>query len=59
MKETYLTVAGRIRRELSALDEVTERIAEVWEQGEGERHRVDAVALNLHGFYAGLERIAQ
>ena len=57
MKETYLTVAGRIRRELSALDEVTERIAEVWEQGEGERHRVDAVALNLHGFYAGLERI--
>ena len=62
MKEVYLTVAGRIRRELDALRAVTERTLAIWEEAqpveEGDYH-VDAVALNLHRFYAGLERILE
>ena len=57
MRETYLTVAGRIRRELDDLGRIADRIADIWERGTEESYRVDAAALNLHGFYAGLERV--
>jgi len=59
MSNDYLALAGRIRQELSELDSVAQRIQRIWDQA----HRypddayIDAVALNLHGFYAGLERI--
>lgn len=62
MKEAYLTVAGRIRRELNELYAVMERTLAIWGEAkpveEGDYH-IDAVALNLHGFYAGLERILE
>ena len=60
MKETYLAVAGRIRRELDQIQEVAHRAQTIWAEAgapkEGDYH-LDAVALNLHGFYAGLEHI--
>ena len=61
MKETYLAVAGRIRREVEEVESVVERAQSIWEEVDPGTdpggYRVDAVALNLHGFYAGLERI--
>ena len=65
MNATYLTVAGRIRRELQELTQVVERTQRIWQQGTaavdrtGESYYVDAVALNLHGFYAGIERLLE
>lgn len=59
MNGSYLAVVGRIRRELDALQAVVDRTRHIWEQHQqsaGDYH-VDAAALNLHGFYAGLERI--
>ncbi len=60
MKESYLAVAGRIRRELEQIEAVVDRAQDIWNDVDLDRpadHRIDAVALNLHGFYAGLERI--
>ena len=60
MKESYLAVAGRIRRELEQIEAVVDRAQDIWDDVDPDRpadHRVDAVALNLHGFYAGLERV--
>ncbi len=66
MKATYLAVAGRIRRDLQELNQVVERTQQIWQQGSTltqalaeTSYYVDAVALNLHGFYAGLERILE
>jgi hypothetical protein len=55
----YRTVAGRIRQELTALEDVTARAAGAWAEAAESPggYAVDAAALNLHGFYAGLERI--
>ena len=59
MKEAYLAVAGRIRQELRELTQVVERTARIWQRAaeSGDDYYVDATALNLHGFYAGLERV--
>jgi len=60
MKESYLAVAGRIRRELEQIEAVVSRAQDVWDDVDLDSpadHRIDAVALNLHGFYAGLERV--
>lgn len=59
MKETYLAVAGRIRRELQELAQVVERTSNIWQKASrtNDDYYVDATALNLHGFYAGIERI--
>jgi hypothetical protein len=59
MKSTYLAVAGRIRRELEQLEAVARRALDIWNDGPHEAgdYRLDAAALNLHGFYAGLKRI--
>jgi hypothetical protein len=59
MKEIYLTVSGRIRSELQEIQRMTSRIATIWEEAENSSgdYYVDAAALNLHGFYAGMERI--
>ena len=55
----YRTVAGRIRQELNALEEVAARAAGAWAEAAESPggYAVDAAALNLHGFYAGLERV--
>jgi len=55
----YLTVAEVIRRELEALEKVADRVAGAWTDAAASPsgYNVDAAALNLHGFYAGLERV--
>jgi uncharacterized protein YutE (UPF0331/DUF86 family) len=52
-------VAQRIRSELIELDRVLQRIQEGWKRAEraADDFYLDSVALNLHGFYSGLERI--
>jgi hypothetical protein len=60
MTESYLAVAGRIRREVEQIEDVVDRAKAIWADVDPNRpadHRIDAVALNLHGFYAGLERV--
>lgn len=51
-------LAERIRSELLELERVVERVQSAWERAErsGDDYYLDAVALNLHGFYSGLER---
>ena len=55
----YRTAAARIRQEVPALDAVAARAKGAWAgvAGAEDDYLVDAAALNLHGFYAGLERV--
>ena len=59
MNGKYLALSGRIRQELEELANVVRRTERIWEQAgrSSDDYYVDATALNLHGFYAGLERI--
>ncbi len=59
MRGVYRTVAGRIRQELEELGRVVERTERIWQQAtkSADDLYLDAVALNLHGFYTGLERL--
>jgi hypothetical protein len=54
-------LAARIRGELVDLDRVVERILQVWPQvqrpSEQQSVYVDSIALNLHSWYSGLERL--
>lgn len=49
----------RIRSELDELRDVIKRAEEGWSRAEltSDDYYLDGVALNLHGFYSGLERI--
>ena len=61
MIEDYLVVAGRIRQELAELEWVVARaeraIGAARHRAEDQDLYIDSAALNLHDFYAGLERI--
>lgn len=59
MSERLVRLAARIRDELTELDRVAGRVAEGWGRAlrNGDDYYLDSVALNLHGFYGGLERI--
>jgi len=59
MSERLFRLATRIRDELAELDRVAERVAEGWGRAlrNADDYYLDGVALNLHGFYSGLERI--
>jgi hypothetical protein len=61
MKELYRAIAGRIRTELQELTQVVERTLSIWQtaQKSTDDYYVDATALNLHGFYAGIERLLE
>ena len=52
-------LAARIRDELAEIEQVQWRIEAGWQrvQRSGDDYYLDGVALNLHGFYSGLERI--
>jgi hypothetical protein len=52
-------LARGIRHELSELEQVLTRVQEAWERMRlsGDDFYLDSVALNLHGFYSGIERI--
>jgi hypothetical protein len=59
--ERYLVVAGRIRQEVANLERVVTRaeraVAAIRQRPEDQDLYLDAAALNLHDFYAGLERV--
>jgi len=59
----YLTLADRIRQELDDLTRVVNRaeraVQAARQRPEDQDLYVDSAALNLHDFYAGLERIFQ
>ncbi len=59
MNEELLRSAARLRSELADLARVAARIDEGWQraQSSADDYYLDSVALNLHGFYSGLERI--
>lgn len=55
----YRSAAARVRQELPELDRVAARAAKAWQAAthDTDGFLLDAAALNLHGFYAGLERL--
>lgn len=57
--ESLGSLAIRIRQELDELERVLERVSEGWQRARrsNDDYYLDGVALNLHGFYSGLERI--
>lgn len=59
MNDKLLQLAARIRDELLDLERVVGRVTEGWRRAQrsADDYYLDGVALNLHGFYAGLERI--
>jgi len=61
MIERYAVVAARIRQELSSIEHVVDRaeraIAAARQRPAEQDLYLDSAALNLHDFYAGLERI--
>lgn len=59
MNETYLAAAGRIRHEVQELRHVVERTLHIWQKHSADAYYVDAAALNLHGFYAGVEHLLE
>ncbi|MBZ0169693.1 hypothetical protein MELA_01124 [Candidatus Methylomirabilis lanthanidiphila] len=61
MSERLLELAERIRSELSDVERLVGRVQEGWLRAErsADDLYLDSVALNLHGFYAGLERLFQ
>lgn len=59
MNDTIARLATRIREEVEDIEGVIKRAEEGWQRfrASGDDHYLDGVALNLHGFYSGLERI--
>lgn len=59
MNEQLLRVASRIRGELEELTRVLDRAQEGMQRAQrsSDDFYLDSVALNLHGLYAGLERL--
>lgn len=60
MNTLYLELVERIRGEVTDLDRVAQRALAAWAQAKrmpDESAYLDSVALNLHGFYSGLERL--
>ena len=58
----YLELAERIRGEVPELERAMQRALAAWAQAERmpqEDAYLDSVALNLHSFYSGLERLFQ
>lgn len=59
MSKSGAMLSARILAELKELSTLVERIQEGWERSKlkSDDYYLDGVALNLHGFYSGLERI--
>jgi hypothetical protein len=60
LKDEEVTILVRgIRQELEELQRVLDRIQEGWERSRrsNDDYYLDSVALNLHGFYSGFERL--
>jgi len=59
VSKRFLKLSKRIRDELVDLDHLVERARKGWYQAQrsGDDLYLDGVALNLHGFYEGVERL--
>jgi len=59
LSERLLKLSQRICDELGELERIVERAGEGWRRAEelSDDLYLDGVALNLHGFYSGLERL--
>lgn len=59
MSKAGAMLSARILAELKELSALVERIEQGWERSKlkNDDYYLDGVALNLHGFYSGLERI--
>jgi len=59
LNEQLCKLAQRIRNELSELELLVKRAQEAWQriQQFSDELYLDSVALNLHSFYNGLERL--
>jgi len=59
MSAEYATLAARMRQSLLDLERVVDRAGLLMDKAErtGDDDYLDGVALNLHGFYAAVERI--
>lgn len=59
MTRKDLALVSRIHQELAELDLIVNRILKAWKSAEttNDELYLDSVALNLHGFYSGLEKI--
>ena len=57
--EELTGLVKRIRQELEELERILDRAKEGWERSlrSNDDYYLDGVALNLHGFYSGFERI--
>jgi len=60
MKGPYEELVERIRGEMQDLERIVQRASQSWShvtETPGEQAYLDSVALNLHSFYSGLERL--
>lgn len=59
MNSRYLTLSGRIKQEISEIKMSIERAKKAWIRAKksSDPLYLDSVALNLHDFYSGLERV--
>jgi len=59
MNKSASLLAARILAELEDIEITVERALQGWERAKtkNDEYYLDGVALNLHGFYSGLERI--
>ena len=59
MSQRLLYLIARIREELVEMGRIVDRVIEGWQRAQqsGDDLYIDSVALNLHGFYGGLERL--
>lgn len=60
MSNPYQELAERIRGQATEIEQVAYRALTAWEQAKVKSYEdayLDSVALNLHGFYTGLERL--
>ncbi len=59
MSERLLKLVERVRDQVAELNRLIERAQEGWRRAQrsGDDFYLDGVALNLHGFYVGLERL--
>ena len=59
MKTAYIALIGRIKRVMQDLERVVSRAESLMDKAQrtGDDGYLDGVALNLHGFYAGVEKI--
>jgi hypothetical protein len=59
MKTAYIALVGRIKRVSQDLEKVVNRAKSLMDKAQrtGDDGYLDGVALNLHGFYAGVEKI--